>query len=115
MANASATDTPQVVNMEGKLQHVYGTISVSASPDVYVTGGLALDLSDGSVKASRTPIWIEFTSANGYTVTYVNGSNITNGKLKVLTAANTELAAAAVPANLSGDTIRYHAVFLGQN
>lgn len=116
MATATVTDTPQVVSMEGKLQHVYGTIAVSATPDTYATGGLTIDLTGGTVHASRPPVWVEFTSSNGNIYAYVPGTTIANGKLKILSAVNTEVTnGTAIAAQYSGDTILYHAVFLGQN
>lgn len=115
MANAAVTDTPITTSIAGGLQHVYGTLAVAAGPDVYVAGGLVLDLTDGKVKASRPPIWVDFSSANGNVYAFIPGTSISNGKLKIMSAANTEIAASAIPATVSGDTIRYHAVFVGQN
>jgi hypothetical protein len=120
MANAAVTDTATTNSTVGGLQHIYGTLTIAASPDVYVSGGLAVDFSGNLVKATRPPIWVDFTSANGYYYAYVPGTSILNGKIKISVTGSastpmTEIAASAIPAGVSGDVVRYHAVFVGQN
>lgn len=114
MAVATVTVTPLRSWVDG-MYHVFGTVAVSASADTYATGGLTMALNNALIKAQRTPQFVRFTGINGYEYAYINGSDNTNGKLKILTTAATELAAAAVPAGVSGDTITFEAVFLGQN
>lgn len=48
---------------------------------------------------------------NGYGYGYVSGSDLTNGKVKVTTAANTEHTTAAYVAGVSGDTVIFEVVF----
>lgn len=107
--------------VEGPMYNVIGTIAIGASPLTYAAGGIVMSLLGGLIKASRTPVRVLVTGIAGYTYVYVPGTDASNGLLKVLVqdavATNplAEIATAAVPAGVSGDTITFHAKFLGQN
>ena len=72
----------------------------------YPTGGETVDfttLTQIKVNKLRKPDVVWVNSTFGYTVVYVPGTSMADGKLKVFTAANTEHTNAAYAANLSGD------------
>jgi hypothetical protein len=125
MAEAVVTVTVRQVILAGALQHVFGSLAVSAAADTYDEGGLDVNLNNPLIKSSRAPI--KFTAQGRGTAQvlfeyrYVPGTNNTNGLLRVFgSGANaddplSELADnAAIPAGVSGDTIEFEAVFLGQ-
>lgn len=100
-----------------------GTASFGASPLTYATGGIAVSWpslfnSAGELFTAEetTPIEADFwsVSASGYWYVY----NQSTGKLQILVGGSTtsvpsaELAAGAVPAGVSGDTIYFRAEFL---
>lgn len=118
MANAVATATV-AKSWADSAYHVLGTLAISANPAVYVTGGIAMNLNQSDIKASRLPIMINVIGQSGYIYEYVPGTDNSNGKLKVMVqgAAETdpleELAASAIPAGVSGDTINFSAIYKG--
>jgi hypothetical protein len=73
----------------------------------YPTGGETVDfttLTQIKVNKLRKPDVVWVNSTFGYGIVYVPGTNMSDGKLKVFTAANVEHANAAYAANVSGDT-----------
>lgn len=105
---------------DGQRQHVVGTITPSGN---YATGGDALDFtSQHKIKSpkGRVPTHVEIQGASGFAYRWVPGTDLATGKVKVLgqeptnatvgVIALTELAAAAYPAGVTGDTIRFHAI-----
>lgn len=86
-----------------------GTLALSSS---YATGGDAWDLTRfaGFPVQTGDQVSVSVWGANGYGYGYVPGANLTNGKIKVTTASNTELAAGAYPAGVTGDTIMFEIV-----
>jgi hypothetical protein len=105
-----------------KNEHLWGTIAVDASPATYAPGGLVCAFASGSAPRSGYPpleirVWSEPTSGtpSGYTYQYVRGTTQANGKLVIMqdgsTSPSAEIPTAAVPAGVSGDTIRFHAIF----
>ena len=100
-----------------------GTASFGASPLTYATGGIAVSWASlfnaaGELltNANATPIEADFWSASSSGYWYVY--NQSTGKLQILVGGATasqpaaELAAGAVPAGVSGDTIFFHAEFV---
>lgn len=118
---ATATVAITVTNLDstwsdGKMYHVYGTLTLTASPATYLTGGLPVNFASPLIKATRAPKIVNLNSQNGYIYSYVPGTDNTNGLLKIFTAIGTELGnAVAIPAGNSGDVIQFEAIFLGQN
>lgn len=105
---------------EGNKYIVIGNLAVTASTAVYVTGGIAMNLFNPLVKASRTPIWVDVNGQSGYVYLYVPGVDASAGLLKIFqqsaaTSALTEIPAAAIPAGVSNDVIVFQAIFNGQN
>jgi hypothetical protein len=108
--------------IEGGIFNCIGTVAISPSPATYTTGGISMPLQGGLIKASRKPVRVSVTGINGYTYQYVNGTDNSNGTLKIFVQDAVsqdplvELTnASAIPANVSGDTISVLAQFLGQN
>lgn len=99
----------------GNMTEFILTGTITASPATYTTGGIPCNLAAPAlVKAQRPPQFVDIISANGWFYAYINGSNSTNGTLKIFTALGTELANnAAIPAGNSGDTLTFRACFLG--
>ena len=71
----------------------------------YVAGGDALNLcAIAGVKTSKNRgiFSVTIVNSNGYAMAYTRGTDLTNGKVRISTTANTELAAAAYPAGITG-------------
>jgi hypothetical protein len=187
MANAVAVPTSSKLWFDGNMVHAVGLIAVSASPAVYVTGGISCDpltaMVDGASigvplpAITLEPFWFEIHGKAGYryewdytnkkliirqagAVTPAGTIVVTEGDVTVLggaagtalgitadsnagaltkaaattrtipratfgfaastaaftgtattAAALAELAASAIPAAVSGDTIKFHAIF----
>lgn len=94
---------------------VIGTVTVNAGD--YATGGLTLSLADASVNASWLPVWVEVISnTSGYIYRFSPGTTLANGKLLIFVQDGTtgplkEIAASALPAGVTGDTIAIRAEF----
>lgn len=54
--------------------------------------------------ANNPPYGEDFTTSTGYTISYIPGTTLANGKLKINTTAAAELGAGAYPAGLIADT-----------
>jgi hypothetical protein len=124
MALAAATVTVTSTDITQQNEIVYGTIAIGASPLTYPTHGLAMSFAGSDViKSSSVPtevdVWSEpapGVSPSGYQYQYVRGATRDAGLLAILTGAAAqsalaELSAGAVPAAVSGDVIRFKAVF----
>lgn len=102
---------------DGKRLHVSGTLAFSGN---YATGGDTLDFT-GKVLASRAPVAVRVEGIAGFryevnigsgignSLVLVRGQEPTNATAGVI--ALTQLAAAAYPAGVTGDTVRFHAIF----
>lgn len=101
---------------DGRMLFVLGTLTIDANPATYVTGGIACSFSHPLVKAQRVPKVIWFNSPSGSIYTYIPGTNVSNGLLKIFTGVNTELGnGVAIPAVNSGETVQFEGQWLGQN
>ena len=93
----------------------FGTITVAAGD--YATGGLTLSLADAAISASWLPVWVDILSpTSGYTYRFNPGTTLANGKMLIFVQNGTtgplaQLAAAATPAGVTGDTINFQARF----
>jgi len=115
MADSVITFTPINHIVAGNVYRVTGNLSVAPAPGTYTAGGIAMSFLQSSVKATRTPIWVDIVGQNGYEYCYIPGGDASSGKLKILTTANTEVATGAMPATISGDVIMCRAEFRGNN
>lgn len=117
----AATTTP-VVDVGGikglrvfndiDMAHVWGHIAIQAGPTgTYVTGGLPITWTAVQGYPGRFPPYnVTFFSVAG-NLAYQYLWNATTGNIQIFAAAGTELAnAAAIPAAVSGDTIRFEAI-----
>lgn len=125
MSAAVATPTVTFTDNTQKIEHVYGTLAIGASPLTYTTGGIACSfLGLDTIKASGAPLNVDVASqpavasaaAAKYVYQFLPGSSLGNGVLQIFTGAAaqaglTELSAGAIPAGVSGDTIAFHARF----
>jgi hypothetical protein len=89
---------------EGQRYRMGFTVALTGN---YTANGVALSLAAEANKSRSIPVGpVHLQSTNGNPAPkFVIGTNQTNGKIKCLTAAGTELAAAAFPAEWTGDTI----------
>jgi hypothetical protein len=97
---------------EGNL-YVFATLTPSGS---YSTGGDALDFTTvaNQLGASQAPtqVWVGGSTGDAYAFIRAGSPTLANGKIKINTASNTELASGAYPARITGDTnIQLEAVF----
>jgi hypothetical protein len=93
--------------------YIFGTLSASGS---YASGGDTLDFTTvaNQIGASQAPVqvWVGGTTGDTYAFIRAASPTLANGKIKINTASNTELAAGAYPARITGDTnIQIEAVF----
>jgi hypothetical protein len=120
MALSTVAVTVQQTYMDSKCLHVLGTVAFGASPGTYAANGLTLALTDPLIKAQRSPLLVRIigqAKVNAqiqYDYTYVPGTNNSNGLVKIFTGG-AEVATGNMPAGVSGDTIQFEAIFLGQN
>jgi len=91
--------------------YVFGTLAASGN---YSTGGDTLDFTTvaAAIPASQPPVQVWIGGSTGDAYSWIKGSALNNGKVKVNTASNTELASGAYPARITGDaSIQFEAVF----
>lgn len=116
MAEAKLTPTSKRVWDDSKKIHVVGTLAVAAGPDTYTAGGNALDFVANMVDGAglgiplpgigSQPFWVNVVG-----LAYYGQYNPATKKLKILAPGGAEVAAGAVPAGLSGDTISFYLIF----
>lgn len=101
--------------------HVTATLAIGASPLEYATGGIAMNLNQAAIKASRTPLRVQVSGQAGFIYEYDPGTDNSNGKLLIRAQTNAaaedaplgELAVAAIPAAVSGDSIVAEILYSG--
>ena len=101
------------VDTGGRDLAVVGTLTPSGS---YATGGDSLDFTTVSAQfgASQAPlqVWIAGSTGDAYAFVRAASPTLSNGKVKINTASNTELSSGAYPARITGDTnIQFEAIF----
>ena len=115
---AASVITPTVTAHHGgigKWQEVIGTLAIAAGD--YATGGLTLSFVNNSeVKSGSVPVSVQVQGIAGYIYSYVPGATRDVGKLMIFqdsgaAAPLAELAAAATPAAVVADTLRFQALF----
>lgn len=109
----------------GNKYFVVGTLSVSASTATYVTGGIPCNFFIPLIKATFPPLAVQIwgqglgTTGTLFEYRYVPGADASSGLLKIFTggaggtAGLAELTQIAIPADVSGDTITFLAIFNG--
>lgn len=110
MADAIVTLSNPTIESSQKVIRLYATVAVSASPATYAAGGLAVDLS-GLGPYIEAPRLIHQNVASNEGSGYVYVYNPATGKLMILEGdgaggPGVQIATAAVPAGVSGDTIQ---------
>lgn len=95
---------------DGKRIHVVGTIVAAGN---YTTAGVTLSFADTKIKSSSIPEVVLIAGANGlYIYRYQPGTGIADGKVLVVDlSTQAQLAAAAFPAGITGDTLTVYAIF----
>ena len=91
--------------------YLFGTLTPSGS---YSTGGDTLDFTTiaPQLAASQPPVQVWIGGSTGDAYSWIKGAALNNQKVKINTASNTELAAGAYPARITGDTsLQFEAVF----
>jgi len=93
--------------------YIFGTLAASGS---YTSGGDTLDFTTvaNQIGASQAPlqVWVGGSTGDNYGFVRAASPTLANGKLKINTASNTELAAGAYPGRITGDAnIQIEAVF----
>jgi hypothetical protein len=125
VATVSITDE-RYTWVAGNKYFVVGNITISASPAIYTTGGIACNLFLPLLKATFPPILFKARGQGAgstgtlFIYVYIPGADASAGLLKIFTtgaATQDGLAeltnAAAIPADVSGDTITFEAIFNG--
>ena len=92
---------------DGQRLHQVGTIVASGT---YSTGGDVLSFADPNIKSSRIPDHVEIHGIAGWHYSYDPQTDQTDG-LMLCHQAGAEEGAGAYDATITGDTIRYHAIF----
>jgi len=126
MAASTITVTISSTDWTGRNLIVFGTVAWSPSADTYTTGGNTMSFAGfDDIKTSSLPNFVEVISqptsanhaANSYVYQFLPGTTLANGTLQIFTGAAaqtglTELTSnAAIPAGVSGDTIKFRASF----
>jgi hypothetical protein len=91
--------------------YIFGTLTASGS---YATGGDTLDFTTvaAQIGASVPPVQLWAGGTTGDAYSWIPGSALNNGKIKINTASATELASGAYPTRISGDAnIQFEAAF----
>ncbi len=108
MATA-VTVQPQNIDATGVIVWVLGSAAFSGS---YVTGGDTLDLSQQPlIPTTQPPIQLTVQGQSGYTYVFIPGSALNNGKVKIYSAGQTEVAAGAYPAAVVNDVVTFQGAF----
>lgn len=99
----------------GQVIEAIGTIAASGS---YVTGGDTLSFADSKIPSSEPPIDVRVEGESGFVYRWDKGTSLANGKVKVFQATTSgtnlplaEHTAVAYVAGVTGDTIKFRALF----
>jgi hypothetical protein len=110
----------------GNKYYAIGTLAISASPATYTTGGIACSLFLPLIKATFTPLLVRVVGqgagATGtlFIYVYIPGVDASSGLLKIFSGGAGSAAGLSeftsggtIPADVSGDTITFEAIFNG--
>lgn len=117
MAEAKTTFTTKKVWDDGKKIHAIGTLTVTAGPDTYTTGGIAFNVLANTVDGAGLGMPLPGVPSQPFWGNVVGGTYFgqylpATGKMKLTTiVGGTEVAAGAVPAGLSSDVITAYFIF----
>jgi len=117
MAEAKATFTTKKVWDDGKKVHAVGTLAITAGPDTYTAGGIAFNVQGNTVDGAGLGMPLPGVPGQPFYGNIVGGAYFAQylpatGKLKVsVLVGGAEVAAGAVPAGLSSDTINAYFIF----
>lgn len=89
---------------DGKRQHVIGTLVFSGN---YATGGEAISWAVSKIKSSRSPLIVRIEGKTAYLYGYDKAA----AKIPIFAPGGAELAAAAYPGGVTGDTVNFYAIF----
>ena len=111
-----------VLDVDNSGKSLYLTCLITLSGN-YSTGGDTIDLTTvigkgvlGRVfQAGKSPLYGWCAGSTGDSYAVLPGTTLANGKLKINTASNTELAAGAYAARFTGDTNIYLGVVFDMN
>jgi hypothetical protein len=111
----------------GDKYFIVGTLAITASPATYTLGGIVCSFLKALIKASRAPIFVQIygvgagTTGTLFEYRYILGTDASNGLLKIFSGGSGSTAGlaeftdgTAIPADVSGDTINFMAIFNGQ-
>lgn len=92
----------------GRLFFTLATLTFSGN---YVAGGDVLNLVGGAIHSNKAPVFVVIQGDTGYTYTYVNGTDLSNGLIRVFQPAGAaapaaELPVAAYPAAIPTDVVQ---------
>lgn len=115
-ATATLNSTVQpILDTTQSSQIVRGFIALT---DTYTSGGDTLDISGYPVQSAQPPEIVLFTeqpsasvAPSGYLFYYQPGTTPANGKIRVTSAAGTEVSAGAYPAALLAANVQFLALF----
>ncbi len=120
MATANAVVSVTSIGWANQKYYHGGTVVVDASPAVYVTGGIPMNLNQANIKTSKTAEKMRIYGQSGYIYAYVKGTDNSNGLLKIFVQDGVsgnplaELANnSAIPSGVSSDTIEWDARWKG--
>lgn len=99
-----------ILDVDNSGKSLYVTVGITAS-GTYPTGGDTVDLTTlfgkgalGKVfVAGKPPLYGYGAGTSGHSYGFIPGTTLANGKMKINTAAGTELTNAAYPASITGD------------
>ena len=114
-ATATARTTQPILNTDQSTQITYWTVALTST---YTSGGDTLDLSGYPTQSAQVPVFAIFTETpsasvapSGYNFYYQPGTTPADGKIRVTSAAGTELSAGAYPAALLAALVVLRAEF----
>lgn len=107
----SVTVNAALSDFTSKTRVIRGTLTFSGSYPG--SNGDTFDLTKfaGAPVKKNAPAIVGLWGVNGYGYGYVAGADLTAGKVKVTTAANTEHTTASYAAGVTGDTVNFEVVF----
>lgn len=117
---ASVVTTTVTNSFLDRVYNVIATLVITASPATYTAGGIAMNLNQSDIKASRKPQSVQITGNHGFTYVYVPGSDNSAGLMRIYVqdgVSQNPLAeltdASAIPAGITADLITAEITYKG--